>query len=102
MKNINDSALKERFILTNRLSAIINPSLLATLRLVKIDAGEYLMTQNTYLTHLYFWLTVNCRSSAIIQTGRTRFILLKRLFRLLAKWNFSPLRKVRPSVPFRH
>lgn len=54
MKNINDSALKERFILTNRLSAIINPSMLATLRLVKIDAGEYLMTQNTYLTHLYF------------------------------------------------
>lgn len=54
MKNINDSALKERFILTHRLSAIINPSLLAALRLVKIDAGEYLTTQNTHLTHLYF------------------------------------------------
>ncbi|MDL4617341.1 Crp/Fnr family transcriptional regulator [Citrobacter amalonaticus] len=54
MKNISDSALKEHFILAYRLPAVLNSSLLASLRLVKIDAGEYLTTQSTHLTHLYF------------------------------------------------
>ncbi|WP_448884773.1 Crp/Fnr family transcriptional regulator [Citrobacter telavivensis] len=54
MKNISDSALKERFILAHGLSAVLNASLLAALRLIKIDAGEYLTTQSTHLTHLFF------------------------------------------------
>lgn len=54
MKNISDSALKERFILAHGLSAVLNASLLAALRLIKINAGEYLTTQSTHLTHLFF------------------------------------------------
>ncbi|MGS4740384.1 hypothetical protein [Citrobacter farmeri] len=81
MKNISDSALKERFILAHGLSAVLNASLLAALRLIKIDAGEYLTTQSTHLTHLFSWLTVSCKSNARIQTGLMGSILLKLLFR---------------------
>ena len=54
MKTVGDSKLKEAFIEAHDLRTALSPPLLAVLRLVRVEAGEYLVTQSDRLTHLFF------------------------------------------------
>lgn len=54
MKTVDDSKLKEAFIEAHDLRTALSPPLLAALRLVRVEAGEYLVTQSDRLTHLFF------------------------------------------------
>lgn len=53
MRNINDKGKISSFLQTNELHHALSPSLISTLRLVKVEAGEYLITQDSKLTHLF-------------------------------------------------
>ena len=59
MKTVGDSKLKEAFIEAHDLRTALSPPL-AALRLVRVEAGEYLVTQSDRLTHLFF----SCRKIA--------------------------------------
>ncbi|MEX5714346.1 hypothetical protein IC615_03300 [Serratia ureilytica] len=61
MKTVGDSKLKEAFIEVHDLQTALSPTLLAALRLVSVEAGEYLVTQSDRLTHLFFLVQENCR-----------------------------------------
>ncbi|HIH4764285.1 cyclic nucleotide-binding domain-containing protein [Serratia ureilytica] len=54
MKTVGDSKLKEAFIEAHDLRTALSPPLFAALRLVSVEAGEYLVTQSDRLTHLFF------------------------------------------------
>lgn len=61
MKTVGDSKLKEAFIEVHDMQTALSPTLLAALRLVSVEAGEYLVTQSDRLTHLFFSCRENCR-----------------------------------------
>jgi len=54
MINISDQKTKEGFIFTHKLHESLSPALLAELHLVKFSSGEYILTQRSHFTHLFF------------------------------------------------
>lgn len=53
VKIINDEKKLHAFILMHQLDTYLSDTLLSSMRLIEVNAGEYLVTQNSQATHLY-------------------------------------------------
>ncbi|HCH51292.1 MAG TPA: transcriptional regulator [Proteus sp.] len=53
MEIISEKKTRDNFIRKHELDLCFSDDLLFSLRLMKINAGEYLLTQNSQMTHLY-------------------------------------------------